>query len=77
MGFAAETDDPVGNGRTKLAAKGCDLLVVNKVGNGLAFGTEGNEAEILAADGQQVFVPFGPKEVLAEVIWDNVVARLG
>ena len=50
---------------------------MNKVGNGLAFGTEGNEAEILAADGQQVFVPFGPKEVLAEVIWDNVVARLG
>jgi phosphopantothenoylcysteine decarboxylase / phosphopantothenate---cysteine ligase len=77
VGFAAETDDPVGNGRTKLAAKGCDLLVVNKVGNGLAFGTEGNEAEILAADGQQVFVPFGPKEALAEVIWDNVVARLG
>lgn len=77
VGFAAETDDPVGNGKTKLAAKGCDLLVVNKVGNGLAFGTEGNEAEILAADGQQVFVPFGPKEVLAEVIWDNVVARLG
>ena len=76
VGFAAETDDPVGNGRVKLAAKGCDLLVVNKVGDGLAFGTAGNEAEILAADGQQVSVPFGPKESLAEVIWDNVVSRL-
>jgi phosphopantothenoylcysteine decarboxylase/phosphopantothenate--cysteine ligase len=76
VGFAAETDDPTGNGRAKLAAKGCDLLVVNKVGNGLAFGTADNEAEILAADGQQVSVPFGPKESLAEVIWDMVLSRL-
>jgi phosphopantothenoylcysteine decarboxylase / phosphopantothenate---cysteine ligase len=76
VGFAAETDDPVGHGRVKLAVKGCDLIVVNKVGNGLAFGTADNEAEILSADGQQVSVPFGPKESLAEVIWDNVVSRL-
>lgn len=76
VGFAAETDDPVGNGLVKLKAKGCDLLVVNKVGNGLAFGTAGNEAEILSADGQQISVPFGPKESLADVIWDNVVSRL-
>ena len=55
VGFAAETDDLIANGRAKLAAKGCDLLVINKVGNGLAFGTADNEAEILAADGQQVF----------------------
>jgi phosphopantothenoylcysteine decarboxylase / phosphopantothenate---cysteine ligase len=77
VGFAAETDDPVSNGRAKLASKGCDLLVVNKVGKGLAFGTSDNEAEILAADGRQVSVPLGPKESLAEVIWDNVVSRLG
>jgi phosphopantothenoylcysteine decarboxylase/phosphopantothenate--cysteine ligase len=76
VGFAAETDDPIANGRAKLAAKGCDLLVVNKVGNGLAFGTADNQAEILAADGQHVSVPLGPKESLAEVIWDNVVSRL-
>lgn len=76
VGFAAETDDLVVNGRAKLAAKGCDLLVVNKVGNGLAFGTSDNEAEILAADGQQISVPQGPKESLAEVIWDSVVSRL-
>jgi phosphopantothenoylcysteine decarboxylase / phosphopantothenate---cysteine ligase len=76
VGFAAETDDLVRNGRAKLAAKGCDLLVVNKVGNGRAFGTSDNEAEILAADGRQVSVPLGPKESLAEVIWDNVVSRL-
>jgi phosphopantothenoylcysteine decarboxylase/phosphopantothenate--cysteine ligase len=50
--------------------------VVNKVGKGLAFGTADNAAEILAADGQHVFVPLGPKESLADVIWDYVVTRL-
>jgi phosphopantothenoylcysteine decarboxylase / phosphopantothenate---cysteine ligase len=76
VGFAAETDDVIANGTAKLAAKGCDLLVVNKVGNGLAFGTADNEAVILAADGQQTHVPFGPKAVLADVVWDLVAARL-
>jgi phosphopantothenoylcysteine decarboxylase / phosphopantothenate---cysteine ligase len=76
VGFAAETDDLIGNGQAKLAAKGCDVLVVNRVGNGLAFGTDDNEAEILTADGQKISVPHGPKETLAEVIWDTVASRL-
>ena len=58
------------NGQAKLAAKGCDLLVVNQVGGGLAFGTADNEAVVLAADGSQTEVPHGPKEVLADVVWD-------
>ncbi len=77
VGFGAETDHLIENGRAKLAAKGCDLLVMNKVGDGLAFGTTDNEAEILSADGQQVPVPRGPKEALADVVWDLVAARLG
>jgi len=76
VGFAAETDDVVANGAAKLRSKGCDLLVVNQVGGGLAFGTADNEAEILAADGERVPVPRGPKEALAEVVWDLVAARL-
>jgi len=76
VGFAAETENLLANGQAKLAAKGCDLLVVNRVGNGLAFGTADNEAEILAADGQRTSVPRGPKEDLADVIWDSVAARL-
>jgi phosphopantothenoylcysteine decarboxylase/phosphopantothenate--cysteine ligase len=77
VGFGAETADLLANGKAKLAAKGCDLIVMNQVGNGLAFGTADNEAEILGADGSRVFVPRGPKEVLAEVIWDLVAERLG
>jgi phosphopantothenoylcysteine decarboxylase / phosphopantothenate---cysteine ligase len=77
VGFAAETDDVIAHGRTKLAAKGCDLLVVNRVGRGLAFGTEDNEAVVLAADGSATEVPRGPKDVLADVVWDLVTARIG
>ena len=76
VGFAAETDDVLRNGRAKLAAKGCDLLVVNRVGDGLAFGTSDNEAVVLATDGTSTPVPRGPKEVLADVVWDLVAARL-
>jgi phosphopantothenoylcysteine decarboxylase/phosphopantothenate--cysteine ligase len=75
-GFAAETDNVAENGRAKLAAKGCDLLVVNQVGSGLAFGTSDNAATILAADGAVTEVPRGPKEILADVVWDMVLARL-
>ncbi|MYS45909.1 phosphopantothenoylcysteine decarboxylase, partial [Streptomyces sp. SID5998] len=76
VGFAAETDDVLANGRKKLARKGCDLLVVNEVGEHRTFGAEENEAVVLAADGGETPVPHGPKEALAETVWDLVVARL-
>ena len=76
VGFAAETNDVLDNGRAKLAAKGADLLVVNEVGEGRAFGTPDNAATLLGADGSEVDVPLGSKERLADAIWDAVVARL-
>ena len=76
VGFAAETGDLLANGRAKLAAKGCDLLVVNQVGNGLAFGTTDNEAVVLGADGSETKIPRGPKEALADVVWDLVGSRM-
>jgi phosphopantothenoylcysteine decarboxylase/phosphopantothenate--cysteine ligase len=76
VGFGAETGDVLANGRAKLARKGCDLLVVNQVGNGLAFGTADNEAVVLGADGSEVSLPRGPKEQIADGIWDVVAARL-
>ncbi|WP_215450994.1 bifunctional phosphopantothenoylcysteine decarboxylase/phosphopantothenate--cysteine ligase CoaBC [Streptomyces sp. ATCC 21386] len=77
VGFAAETDDVLANGRAKLARKGCDLLVVNEVGERKTFGSEENEAVVLGADGSETPVPYGPKEALAETVWDLVVSRLG
>jgi phosphopantothenoylcysteine decarboxylase/phosphopantothenate--cysteine ligase len=80
VGFAAETGDDTGSvldhGRAKLARKGCDLLVVNAVGPGKAFGQADNAAVILGADGTEVDVPFGPKPLLAAALCDAVVARL-
>ena len=76
VGFAAETDTSPQAARAKLARKGCDLLVVNPVGNGLGFGTPDNEAVVYAADGTVTAIPRGPKEVLADVVWDLVAANL-
>jgi phosphopantothenoylcysteine decarboxylase/phosphopantothenate--cysteine ligase len=76
VGFAAETDTSPEQARAKLERKGCDLLVVNPVGNGLGFGTPDNEAVVYGADGTVTPVPRGPKEALADVVWDLVAARL-
>ncbi|MFJ4842795.1 bifunctional phosphopantothenoylcysteine decarboxylase/phosphopantothenate--cysteine ligase CoaBC [Streptomyces sp. NPDC088746] len=75
VGFAAETDDVLRNGREKLRRKGCDLLVVNEVGERKTFGSEENEAVVLGADGGETPVPYGPKEALADTVWDLVAAR--
>ena len=76
VGFAAETDTSAQAARAKLARKGCDLLVVNPVGHGLGFGTPDNEAVVYGADGTVTPVPRGPKEALANVVWDLVAANL-
>jgi phosphopantothenoylcysteine decarboxylase/phosphopantothenate--cysteine ligase len=75
VGFAAETDDVLANGRAKLARKGCDLLVVNEVGESRTFGSEENEAVVLGADGTWTAVPHGTKDALADQVWDLVAAR--
>ena len=75
VGFAAETDDVLANGRAKLARKRCDLLVVNEVGTDKTFGAEENEAVVLGADGSETPVPYGPKEALSDTVWDLVALR--
>jgi phosphopantothenoylcysteine decarboxylase/phosphopantothenate--cysteine ligase len=80
VGFAAETGDesgdPLHHGRAKLARKGCDLLVVNAVGDGRAFEVADNSGWLLAADGGEVELPTGSKALLASRVWDAVAARL-
>jgi len=79
VGFAAETGDDDGDalvhGRAKLAAKGADLLVVNEVGADRGFERPDNAAVILGSDGTEVEVPQGPKEALADAVWDHVARR--
>ncbi len=80
VGFAAETGDeagdPLHHGRAKLARKGCDLLVVNTVGDGRAFEVPDNAGWLLGADGSEEELASGSKALLASRVWDAVAARL-
>jgi phosphopantothenoylcysteine decarboxylase/phosphopantothenate--cysteine ligase len=77
VGFAAETGDAqrtwLDHGRAKLAKYGVDLLVVNEVGVNLTFGADHSAAVVIGADGSEEPVADGPKERLADVIWDRVL----
>jgi phosphopantothenoylcysteine decarboxylase/phosphopantothenate--cysteine ligase len=80
VGFAAETGDATGDalhhGRAKLVRKGCDLLVVNAVGDGKAFEVSDNSGWLLGADGTESELASGSKALLASSLWDAVAARL-
>jgi phosphopantothenoylcysteine decarboxylase/phosphopantothenate--cysteine ligase len=80
VGFAAETGDAdagvLEHGRRKLARKGCDLLVVNDVSAGQAFGRPDNAAVVLAADGAATELPRGSKDAVAAGIWTTIVSQL-
>ncbi|MCK2239305.1 MULTISPECIES: bifunctional phosphopantothenoylcysteine decarboxylase/phosphopantothenate--cysteine ligase CoaBC [unclassified Crossiella] len=77
VGFAAETGDPGGDvldhARAKLARKGCDLLVVNAVGDGKAFEVEHNQGWLLTADGAEAPIPQGSKARFASTVWDAIL----
>jgi phosphopantothenoylcysteine decarboxylase/phosphopantothenate--cysteine ligase len=80
VGFAAETGDQDGDvlahARTKLARKGCDLLVVNDVSGGQVFGRAENAAVVLGADGSATEVPRGSKDAVAAGIWATIVPQM-
>ena len=73
VGFAAETEDLVENARRKLAAKGLDLVVANRVdGPNTPFGSEANQAVLIDPDGGCDELPTLSKRDLAETILDRV-----
>ncbi|WP_280464741.1 phosphopantothenoylcysteine decarboxylase, partial [Nocardia brasiliensis] len=73
-GFAADTGDEQGDvhtsARAKLARKGCDLLVVNAVGEGKAFEVDTNNGWLLGADGTEQSLDHGSKALLASRVLD-------
>ncbi len=80
VGFAAETGDGEGDvlfhGHAKLRRKGCDLLVVNAVGEGRAFEVDNNDGWLLTSDGAESALEHGSKTLMASRIVDAVVAFL-
>ena len=76
VGFAAETDPSLDAARAKLARKGCDLLVLNRVGDGHGFGAADNEWIVLAPGGGATPVPRRSKDALADLVLSLAAARL-
>lgn len=80
VGFAAETGDANGDvlfhARAKLQRKGCDLLVVNAVGDGRAFEVDSNDGWLLAADGTESALQHGSKTLMASRIVDAIATFL-
>ncbi|MBW0019579.1 MAG: bifunctional phosphopantothenoylcysteine decarboxylase/phosphopantothenate--cysteine ligase CoaBC [Mycobacterium sp.] len=80
VGFAAETGDANGDvlfhARAKLRRKGCDLLVVNAVGDGRAFEVDNNDGWLLTSDGTESALQHGSKTLMASRIVDAIVTFL-
>jgi phosphopantothenoylcysteine decarboxylase / phosphopantothenate---cysteine ligase len=73
VGFAAETENVLANGRAKLEKKGVDAVVVNDVsGEGLGFDSERNAGSFLTREGAVEFSEMSKGE-MAERILDEVL----
>jgi phosphopantothenoylcysteine decarboxylase/phosphopantothenate--cysteine ligase len=77
VGFAAETEDALANGRAKLAGKGVDAVVVNDVSvEGVGFDAEQNAGSFLTRGGT-VELPVMSKAKMADRILDEVAKLRG
>ncbi|MEJ7624825.1 MAG: bifunctional phosphopantothenoylcysteine decarboxylase/phosphopantothenate--cysteine ligase CoaBC [Pyrinomonadaceae bacterium] len=74
VGFAAETNDVIEYARSKMKAKGLDLVVANDITkDGAGFDTDTNIATILAENGVQIDLPLMSKREMADRILDEIV----
>lgn len=74
IGFAAETEDHLRQGRDKLLRKGADALVLNDVGRrGIGFDSDRNAATFLTAQ-TAIELPEMSKRELADRILDEIRA---
>ncbi len=78
IGFAAETEPTregiLELGRSKIARKGCDYLVVNAVGWNTGFGTDDNTVIVVDATGDVVAESTGSKMSVANSILDLLIS---
>jgi phosphopantothenoylcysteine decarboxylase/phosphopantothenate--cysteine ligase len=74
VGFAAETQNQMENGRAKLLRKGADAIVVNDVsGDGVGIDADRNAATFLTLS-TAIELPEMPKRKLADRILDEIVS---
>ena len=75
VGFAAETNDVIGNARSKLSRKKADFIVANDVSRGRGFGTDSDEVTFVSASGEE-HLPEMVKRELADRILDKALEFL-
>jgi phosphopantothenoylcysteine decarboxylase/phosphopantothenate--cysteine ligase len=73
VGFAAETNDVIANGKAKLARKGCDWIVANDVshegsGMGGVMGGDRNTVHLITAAGVDSWPTQSKQEVAADLV---------
>ncbi len=73
VGFAAETENLMEEGRRKMLSKHCDMLVANLVNReGLGFEADNNEVEIITHGGKTAHGGPAGKRQIAEQILDQI-----
>jgi len=77
IGFAAETENVVEQGRAKLARKGCDWILANDVAPGTAtFGGDNNRIHLITAEGVDDWPEMNKAEVAERLCW-QIATTLG
>jgi phosphopantothenoylcysteine decarboxylase/phosphopantothenate--cysteine ligase len=74
VGFAAETENLLGEAKRKLESKNCDMVVANLVNqDGSGFESDDNEVVLVMRTGEAVKLPRASKRDIAGKIFDHLL----
>jgi phosphopantothenoylcysteine decarboxylase / phosphopantothenate---cysteine ligase len=74
IGFAAETENLIGEARRKLESKNCDMVVANLVSqSGIGFDSDENEVVLVTRNSDPIPVSRAPKRAIAARILDETM----
>jgi phosphopantothenoylcysteine decarboxylase/phosphopantothenate--cysteine ligase len=74
IGFAAETENLIGEARRKLESKNCDMVVANLVSQvGIGFDSNENEVVLVTRTSDPIQVSRAPKKAIAARILDETM----
>lgn len=72
VGFAAETNDFLKYGLTKLESKNLDMIAINDVSNGKVFGKDYNELHVITKDKDENIIPKNTKDQVAKELLELI-----
>jgi phosphopantothenoylcysteine decarboxylase/phosphopantothenate--cysteine ligase len=74
IGFAAETQNLIAEGRRKMETKNADMVVANLVTTeGIGFGSDVNEVTLVTRAGDVISLPRASKREVADQIFDHAL----